>query len=137
MIFCYFYLVKSPTADVTWTKGAKRQMANLDRFIEELQTFDEHEMSESTLKTIQEHVVNRFGDPSTSVKINELRHQPYYDALTTLQEWVQNVIRYHILMNKHVKPLHAKCEEIEKEVKEADQKLIALNRKTEVLIYKN
>lgn len=112
-------------------------MANLDRFIEELQTFDEHEMSENTLKTIQEHVVNRLGDPSTSVKINELRHQPYYDALTTLQEWVQNVIRYHILMNKHVKPLHAKCEEIEKEVKEADQKLIALNRKTEVLIHQN
>lgn len=107
-------------------------MANLDRFLEELQSFDEREMSESTIKVIQDHVVTRLGEASAMAKIDELRNQPYHDALTTLQEWVQCVIRYHNLMNKNVKPLHAKCEEIEKEVKEADQKLIALNRKTEV-----
>lgn len=105
-------------------------MANLDRFLEELQSFDEREMSENTIKIVQDHVVNRLGDQTA--KLDELRNQVYYEALTTLQEWVHGVIRYHVLMNKHVKPLNAKCDEIEKEVKEADQKLIALNRKTEV-----
>jgi hypothetical protein len=36
-------------------------------------------------------------------------------------------------MIKHVKPLHTKVEEIEKEVKEADQKLTTLNRKSDAL----
>lgn len=125
--------MKSPSADVTWTKGAKRQMANLDRFLEELQSFDEREMSENTIKLIQDHVVSRMIDPSL-LNNHDVRHQPFYDALNTLQEWIHGVIRYHTLMNKHVKPLHLKCEEMEKEVKEADQKLVALNRKTEVVL---
>ena len=34
-------ILKSPNADVTWSKGAKRQMANIDRFLDELAGFDE------------------------------------------------------------------------------------------------
>ena len=34
-------ILKSPNSDVTWSKGAKRQMANLDRFLDELSSFDE------------------------------------------------------------------------------------------------
>lgn len=32
-------ILKSPNTDLTWAKGAKRQMANLDRFLNELTTF--------------------------------------------------------------------------------------------------
>lgn len=32
-------ILKSPNADLTWAKGAKRQMANIDRFLNELSTF--------------------------------------------------------------------------------------------------
>jgi len=34
-------ILKSPNSDVSWSKGAKRQMANLDRFLDELSSFDE------------------------------------------------------------------------------------------------
>lgn len=122
--------MKSPTADLTWTKGAKRQMANLDRFLEELQSFDERELTEQTIKIVQDHVLTRLAPEANN--LGELQRQPYYEALRTLQDWIQGVLRYHILMNKHVKPLHNKCLEIEREVKEAEFKLVALNRKTEV-----
>ena len=33
-------ILKSPTADLTWQKGAKRQMANLERLVGFLLAFD-------------------------------------------------------------------------------------------------
>ena len=33
-------ILKSPTADLTWQKGAKRQMANLERLVDFLLAFD-------------------------------------------------------------------------------------------------
>ena len=41
--------MKNPQADLTWQKGAKRRMANLERFIEELMTFNKCVMPEATL----------------------------------------------------------------------------------------
>lgn len=111
---------------MTWAKGAKRQMANLDRFLEELQSFDDREMNESTIKVLEDLARRITSDESKE------EHQPYHESLKTLQEWIHGVLRYHILMNKHVRPLHAKCDEIEREVKEADQKLTTLNRKSGV-----
>ena len=31
--------MKGPQADLTWQKGAKRQMANIERFVEEFVSF--------------------------------------------------------------------------------------------------
>ena len=122
-------ILKTPTADVTWQKGAKRQMANLDRFLEELQTFDEREVTENTIKLLED-LVKRID--SYEVK-EEFSHAPYIDSLNSLEQWIKGVLKYHTLMIKHVKPLHTKVEEIEKEVKEADQKLTTLNRKSDAL----
>ena len=33
MIYCIVLIVKSPQADISWTKGAKHLMANLDRLV--------------------------------------------------------------------------------------------------------
>ena len=33
MILLFFCPVKSPSSDLTWNKGAKRLMANLDRWV--------------------------------------------------------------------------------------------------------
>lgn len=122
------FLVKSPTADVTWQKGAKRQMANLDRFLDELQTFDEHEITENTIKLL--------GDLDKKIISSETNideNVTYMSALDTLHEWTKGVLKYHSLMIHHVQPLYQKCVEIEKEVKEADQKLTSLDRKSEAL----
>ncbi len=122
-------ILKSPTADVTWQKGAKRQMANIDRFMEELQTFDEHEVTENTIKLLEDFVKKI----DSYEKLPNQKQIPYYDALNTLDEWLKGVLRYHSLMIKQVRPLHKKVEEIEKEVQEADHKLTTLNRKSEAL----
>jgi dynein heavy chain, axonemal len=118
---------------LTWQKGAKRQMANLDRFLEELQSFDEFEMSVETIKILEDRIKRIDADEgkeetqsTSSLQLN------YTEALTTLNNWIKGVIKYHSLMIKRVKPLHAKVQEIEQEVKEADQKLATLNRKSEV-----
>ena len=37
---------KSQNADLTWSKGAKRQMANIERFLDELSRFDELPISQ-------------------------------------------------------------------------------------------
>lgn len=126
--------MKSPTADVTWQKGAKRQMANLDRFMEELQSFDDREIAENTIKLLED-LVKKIESYEPKLEINKANCQqhPYLEALNTMEQWIKGVLRYHSLMIKHVKPLHKKVEEIEKEVKEADQKLTTLNRKSEAL----
>lgn len=128
-MFFILLKVKSPTADVTWQKGAKRQMANLDRFLEELQSFDDREINENTIKLLED-LVKKI--ESYEAKDDSSRQGPHIDALNSLFEWIKGVLKYHTLMIKHVKPLHKKVEEIEKEVKEADQKLTTLNRKSEV-----
>ena len=134
MILKYFkiHTVKSPTADVTWTKGAKRQMANLDRFLEELQSFDQHELTENTIKLLQDldKKIESY-DPNETIS----QSAPHFEALITLHKWTKGVLKYNSLMIHRVKPLHQKVEDIEKEVKEADQKLTTLNRKSEVNSY--
>ena len=100
----------------------------VDRFIEELLTFDEREIAEHTIKLCD--------DLLKRIDASETRgepHYPYTDALNTLKQWIGGVIKYHTLMFNYVHPLHKKVQEIEKEVKEADQKLTSLNRKSDVI----
>ncbi len=122
--------MKNPSADVTWQKGAKRQMANLDRFMDELQTFDEREMNDHAIKVIED-MIKKIDSQQVSSESSSSNH-PYSDALNTLYKWIRGVVKYHSLMLNYVKPLFKKVEEIEKEVKEADHKLTTLNRKSEV-----
>ncbi|CAF1362426.1 unnamed protein product [Adineta steineri] len=44
--------LKSRTADITRQKDAKRQLANLDRFIEETELFDKINLSEEHINLI-------------------------------------------------------------------------------------
>lgn len=125
--------MKSPTADLTWQKGAKRQMANLDRFLEELQSFDEFDLSEETIKILEDKIKRvDLDDAKDDAQSTNSMQLNYTEALSTLNDWIKGVIKYHSLMIKRVKPLHSKVQEIEQEVKEADQKLATLNRKSEV-----
>ena len=79
--------VKNPQADLTWQKGAKRQMANLERFIEELMTFDEHVLPEPTLVLVEPYLKKPSFDPDTlAKKTNNL-------ACASLCRWVKGVCR--------------------------------------------
>ena len=106
--------VKNPSADITWHKGAKRQMANLDRFIDELQAFDENEMDETTMRAIEEFVkkmeanIAEAADTSVSSHPSTQTHasEPHLDALRTLEKWIRGVLKYNSLMINVAKPLY-------------------------------
>lgn len=79
-------IIKSPLADLSWTKGAKRLMANVDRFKEMLMEFSQHqEVSESLLEALQPYI-NRAG-------FNEDTLRAMYLAAGQLCAWVKGVER--------------------------------------------
>ena len=79
--------MKSPTADLTWQKGAKRQMANLERFVEELLSFDDNALPESTLLLVEPYLKKPGFDPESLVsKTNNA-------ACGELCKWVKGVCR--------------------------------------------
>lgn len=80
-------VVKSPTADVTWQKGAKRQMANLDRFMEETQLFDKVNLTEEQINLINS-VITRVNIDDQSIS-----QSSYYHAILTLFKWVKRVLQ--------------------------------------------
>ena len=83
----FFIEVKSPTADVTWQKGAKRQMANLDRFLEETQLFDKMNLTEEQINLINSVIDRvRFNDQSDN-------QSSYHLAIITLYKWVKRVLQ--------------------------------------------
>ena len=50
-------IVKSPSADISWTKGAKRLMANVDRFREMMMEFTQNQQVNSyMLFSVNVHV---------------------------------------------------------------------------------
>ncbi|CAF5003340.1 unnamed protein product, partial [Rotaria sp. Silwood1] len=120
-------ILKSPTADITWQKGAKRQMANLDRFIEETQLFDKVNLTEEQINLIN-GVIDK-----VQLDDKQLNQASYHNAVFTLYKWVKRVLQYHTILLKRVKPLHKKCREIEEDVLEQDQKLILLDNKSQAL----
>lgn len=87
MYMCYCHTVKNPQADLTWQKGAKRQMANLERFIEELMTFDEHVLPESTLLLVEPYLKKSSFDADT------LEKKTNNPACASLCRWVTGVCR--------------------------------------------
>lgn len=82
--------VKGPQADQTWSKGAKRQMANLERFIEKLVSFDEHgPPPESTLNMLESTYLK---DPSCDPQ--HLQNVTNNSACASLCQWVKGVCRF-------------------------------------------
>ncbi|CAF0871195.1 unnamed protein product, partial [Didymodactylos carnosus] len=120
-------ILKSPTADVSWQKGAKRQMANIDRFLEETQSFEKLALTEESIKLI-DSVIDR-----VQLSDNTDYSEKHYPSMVSLYKWVKRVLQYHSILLKKVRPLHNKCKEIEQDVLEQDQKLILLNKKSEAL----
>eukprot|EP00105_Crassostrea_gigas_P044993 XP_019929141.1 PREDICTED: dynein beta chain, ciliary isoform X4 [Crassostrea gigas] len=116
-------ILKSPSADLTWQKGAKRQMANLERFIEELMSFDDNQLPESTLLLVEPYLKKPSFDPEA------LERKTSNSACGALCKWVIGVVRYHRMMISKVKPLHQKVEETTTAVDEAEHKMATLENK--------
>ena len=79
--------MKNPQADLTWQKGCKRQLANLERFIEELLVFEEEEMSEATLSLVEPYLKKPSLDAKTMIEKTSI------EATGTLCQWVHLVCR--------------------------------------------
>ena len=80
-------IIKSPAADLSWTKGAKRLMANVDRFKEMLMEFPSHQdMSEILLECLEPYIVRP--------RFNEESFGQWYLAAAQLCSWVKGVERY-------------------------------------------
>ena len=79
--------MKTPQADLTWQKGAKRQMANLERFVEELMSFDDNVLPESTLALVEPYLKKAsFDQENIEKKTNNT-------ACAALCRWVRGVCR--------------------------------------------
>ncbi|CAK8694749.1 unnamed protein product [Clavelina lepadiformis] len=121
-------ILKSPNSDVTWSKGAKRQMANLDRFLDELSSFDEMPMPLSTLETLES-----FWEKENFTPENLTTKAGGNTAAGSLLKWVQGVVRYHTTMINKVKPLRAKVQETSSSIGDAQHKLRQLESKKDAL----
>eukprot|EP00057_Strongylocentrotus_purpuratus_P006394 XP_011660868.1 PREDICTED: dynein beta chain, flagellar outer arm [Strongylocentrotus purpuratus] len=85
-------ILKSPSSDLTWSKGAKRQMANIERFNEELASFDDSELPESTLNLVEPYL------KKSSFQAKNMLRKNNNAAAASLCNWVRGVCRYHRLM---------------------------------------
>ena len=79
--------MKTPQADLAWQKGAKRQMANLERFIEELMSFDENVLPESTLMQVEPYL------KKPCFELDILKKNVTNVACHALCQWVRGVCR--------------------------------------------
>lgn len=96
-------VLKSHRYDLSWSKGAKRIMANLDRFVELLDDFDKEELSHDQLAAVEQYLKK----PFFSVEL--LEQKSSIKAVPLLCLWVHYVVRYQMMMISRVKPLKAKC----------------------------
>ncbi|CAF1361605.1 unnamed protein product [Adineta steineri] len=62
-------------SDITWQKSAKRQLANLDRFIEETQLFDKINLTEEYI-----HLISIIID-NVQLETTSLNQTSYYNAV--------------------------------------------------------
>ena len=98
-------ILKSPTADLTWMKGAKRLMANADRFRELLlEKSDSEDNSETILQSV-ETIFDR-----SNLTMDRLGHCPGGLAATQLLEWVQDIVKLHTLLQSKERPLQARLD---------------------------
>ncbi|XP_043910785.1 dynein beta chain, flagellar outer arm-like [Protopterus annectens] len=122
-------LLKSPSADLTWSKGAKRQMANLDRFLDELITFDKIQLTEPTLQLLEANI----GKHVFTVENMEAKAGQNV-AAGTLLKWLQGAVHYYRVIYSKVNPLQTKVQEMKAALDQAGQKKKTLQNKRDILL---
>ena len=80
--------MKSPNADLTWTKGAKRLMANIERFLEMLSSFDEIGTPSDVLLSNLEPYLHQ---PALELSFHE--EEADLSSVLDICQWINNVIR--------------------------------------------
>ena len=88
ILFFYLLTVKSSNADLTWTKGAKRLMANIERFLEMLSSFDEIGTPSDVLLSNLEPYLNQ---PALELSFHE--DEGSLNSVLDICQWINNVIR--------------------------------------------
>ncbi|XP_051786676.1 dynein axonemal heavy chain 9-like isoform X2 [Erpetoichthys calabaricus] len=122
-------VLKSPTADLSWSKGAKRQMANLDRFLEELSSFDKIQLPETTLTALETQLQKE------CYTAENMEHKAGGNsAAGSLLRWLQNAVSYHRLTMSRVGPLAKKVSEMTVALEQALQKMKTLQSKKKALL---
>ena len=111
-------IVKSPSADMSWTKGAKRLMANVERFRELLLGRSTMEDDSETIIESVNPILNRVG-----LSVDELGHHPGGLAATQLLGWVQGIVRLHSILQSRVRPLNLRLEGMSASLRECEEKL--------------
>ncbi|KAM8977325.1 uncharacterized protein RCH25_043181 [Pelodytes ibericus] len=122
-------ILKSPNTDLTWAKGAKRQMANIDRFLNELITFSNTNLPQSTLELLESNLKKAQFTPE-----NMEKKCGGNVAASSLLRWLQGAVRYYRILASKVKPLQSKVEEMTIALQEAEQKMTTLQQKKRALI---
>ena len=95
------------------------------RFVEELTTFDDVQLPESTLILVEPYLKKL--DPAP------LQEKTGNSACGALCKWVRGVVRYHRMMISKVKPLHQKVEETTAAVDSAQHRMNTLENKRRAL----
>ncbi|XP_056412427.1 uncharacterized protein LOC130355786 isoform X2 [Hyla sarda] len=122
-------ILKSPNADLTWAKGAKRQMANLDRFLNELSTFQNSQLSQSTLELLETNTKKTQFTPE-----NMEKKAAGNAAAGSLMRWLQGAVQYYRILTSKVKPLQKKVSEMTIALEEAEQKMTTLQQRKKALL---
>ncbi|XP_069829066.1 uncharacterized protein [Dendropsophus ebraccatus] len=122
-------ILKSPNADLTWAKGAKRQMANIDRFLNELSTFHNSQLSQSTLELLETNTKKTQFTPE-----NMERKSAGNAAAGSLMRWLQGAVQYYRILTSKVKPLQKKVSEMTIALEEAEQKMTTLQQRKKALL---
>ncbi|XP_075053831.1 uncharacterized protein LOC142139871 [Mixophyes fleayi] len=117
-------ILKSPNTDLTWAKGAKRQMANIDRFLNELVTFHMAQLPQSTLELLETNIRKVQFTPE-----NMERKAFGNVAAGSLMRWLQSAVRYYRILTSKVKPLQSKVSEMTIALEEAEQKMSTLQQR--------
>lgn len=120
--------MKKSLKNITYSK--LKQMIKITvidfRFIEELMSFDDNQLPESTLLLVEPYLKKPSFDPEA------LERKTSNSACGALCKWVIGVVRYHRMMISKVKPLHQKVEETTTAVDEAEHKMATLENKRKV-----
>ncbi|XP_077152557.1 uncharacterized protein LOC143816267 [Ranitomeya variabilis] len=122
-------ILKSPSADLTWAKGAKRQMANIDRFLNELSNFHMSQLAQSTFELVETNTKKIQFTPE-----NMERKTAGNAAAGSLMRWLQGAIQYYRILTFKVKPLQNKVSEMTTALEEAEQKMTTLQQRKNALL---
>ncbi|KAI3381618.1 hypothetical protein SNEBB_004183 [Seison nebaliae] len=122
-------LLRSASSDLSWNRGAKRLLANLDRFINELLSYDNEVFDNSYTLSVAEEMLKKVNE--IPKKSSEIHHQDM--AIYVLYYWVKGVIYYNTMMTNKIRPLKKMCEEIRIRIVDEERRASELMDKTEKL----